>query len=77
MQLAEVIETAQRRQRLPRPELRRLIREQARLSQSDFAQLLGCSPATVSRYETGARMPTGRRLDRYVELLGALTAVAR
>jgi len=62
------------RRRLPEPAVRRLLRERARLSQGDLAEVMGVDRATVSRWETGVRTPAGNTLTTYVELLDRLAA---
>lgn len=61
-----------RRKTLPDPDLRRLIRVRAGLSQEELAQLIGTSRAAVSRWETGARVPRNPHLDRYAAVLDRL-----
>ncbi len=73
MELTALIETAKRRRRLPSPELRKLIREEARVSQEELAETLGVRRATVSRWESGARTPTGPLFDAYLEALSRLS----
>ncbi len=48
------------------------IRERARVSQSDIARELGVWPATVSRWEAGDRVPTGRAAAAYLRVLRRL-----
>ena len=40
--------------------------------QTHIAETLGVAPATVSRWETGARQPNDRVLLDYLDLLAAL-----
>lgn len=40
-----------------------------RLKQSDVAELLGCTQARVSEYESGNIMPSRRTVSRYINLL--------
>jgi DNA-binding XRE family transcriptional regulator len=76
MDIVALVETARRRQRLPRPELRRLIREEAHVSQEELAASLGVRRATISRWESGSRTPTGSLLDAYIQALARLSEVA-
>ncbi len=48
---------ARRKHALPPPPLRRLLREQAGLTQAEIAQVLGVGRPTVTRYESGVRDP--------------------
>jgi DNA-binding transcriptional regulator YiaG len=64
--LQEAIERAQHRRSLPSPVECRLLRLRAGLSQSEIAESIGTTAATVSRYETGHRCPRGPILDRYI-----------
>ena len=49
----------------------RQARERARLSQVEVAHALGVVPATVSRWESGQRVPETRHALAYDELLQA------
>ena len=68
----EVIKRSRRRRRLPTPDVRRLLRQQARLSQEDIAVAMGVSRAAVVRWERGERTPRQPHYDAYVELLDQL-----
>ncbi len=57
---------------LPEPRIRRVLREAGRLTQRDLAELLGVDRASVARYESGARSPSGVVLVRYARLLEEL-----
>jgi DNA-binding transcriptional regulator YiaG len=57
---------------LPGPAMRRGIREDAGLSQEDFARRLRRDRASISRWETGTRRPRGEDLVAYVDLLRSL-----
>ena len=67
-----VVKKAQRRMDLPAPAVRRLIRQQARLTQENVAEALGSDRASVSRWESGERSPRGEMLDAYATLLERL-----
>ena len=70
--LEELLERKQLRTRLPSPTVRRALREDVGLSQLDIADLVGATPAAVSRWEAGLREPTGERLERYLDVLERL-----
>lgn len=74
--LDRLLREANARQQLPDPKIRRWLREQARLSQRDVAEVLGVTRACVTRWETGAREPRGELLLRYAKLLQRLSAEA-
>lgn len=57
---------------LPPPEMCRLLRKSAGLSQGDIAQACGVTQSAVALWEQGSRKPTGRRLAAYVEALRAM-----
>ena len=67
---------ARAREALPAPELRRLVRERAGISQSHVGTALGVDRASVSRYEAGLRTPRGEVLLGYCALLDRLAASA-
>jgi DNA-binding transcriptional regulator YiaG len=75
MELGTLVETAQRRRRLPRPEVRRLVREEACVPQRELAAVLGVSRPTATRWENGRRTPHGPLLDRYLAALARLAEV--
>ena len=50
----------------------REIREDARLSLSDIARSVGAHCSTVSRWESGQRLPRGEAALRYAALLERL-----
>ena len=66
---------SRRRERLPSPQIRRHVREQAGLTQQEVADFLRVSRPAVNRYERGTREPRGRVRDEYHVLLERLTAV--
>ena len=74
--LNEAIKSAQDRRRLPEPAVRRMIREQAGISQADVAQAIGVGRAAVARWEAGTRTPRRGVLHRYLEVLDQLMAEA-
>lgn len=63
-----------RRRRLPDPEMRRLLRLKAGLSQAEIAAAIGVERPTVSRWESGVRSPRGRHAEAYAALLRGLAA---
>ena len=72
MDVKQLIENSRRRKMLVPPELRRSIRQRARLSQGEIAQVLGIDRASVSRWESGQRTPRGLLAENYIKLLDAL-----
>lgn len=72
--LDQLVARARTRRRLPPPEVRRLIRERARVSQEELAQALEVSRTALTRWEGGTRCPQGANLDRYLEALDRLMA---
>ena len=64
-----LITKSRRRRHLPPPELRYLIRRRAELTQGDLAEAFQVSRPTISRWETGARTPSGKHLTVYAALL--------
>ncbi len=68
----QLISRARVRSALPTPPVRRLIREQSSLTQSDVARVLGVDRASVSRWESGEQFPRGSVREAYVQLLDRL-----
>lgn len=68
----DIIRKAQKRNSMPAPVTRRLLREQAQLRQGDIAAVLGVDRATISRWESGETAPRGETLDAYIALLDRL-----
>ncbi|MFD5370789.1 helix-turn-helix transcriptional regulator [Streptomyces sp. NPDC127103] len=60
------------KRRLPAPEICRVVREAAGVSTADVAEALGVSRQTISNWETGRRVPRGRLLVGYLEVLDLL-----
>jgi DNA-binding transcriptional regulator YiaG len=60
------------KRRLPPPDERRRLRENAGFSVRSFANALGISPSTLARWEIGEREPRGPMLFIYVDGLRAL-----
>ncbi|WP_058041282.1 helix-turn-helix domain-containing protein [Streptomyces roseifaciens] len=58
---------------LPAPQVRRELRERARLSKAQVARALGVSPSTVAGWESG-RDPAGEIRTKYAYLLDGLAA---
>ncbi|MDP9091845.1 MAG: helix-turn-helix domain-containing protein [Actinomycetota bacterium] len=71
-----ILELAQARAALPRPEQCRAIRRGAGLSLGDLAEALSTNPITVSRWERGARRPSKRFIVAYVGLLADLSRMS-
>ncbi|MFB7915684.1 helix-turn-helix domain-containing protein [Streptomyces sp. NPDC056061] len=59
--------------RLPAADMRRALRERARLSRAQVARALGVGPSTVAGWESG-RDPSGETRARYAYLLDGLSA---
>lgn len=72
----ELLKDARRRQSLPPPPVRRLLRERAGLSQAEVAAVLGVGRTAVTRWETGARHPRRPSRVAYIELLERLASGA-
>jgi DNA-binding transcriptional regulator YiaG len=70
--LTALLATARSRRSLPVPRVRRMLRENAGLSQRDIAEVLAVTESAVSRWESGKRTPTGQRLGDYAVLLATL-----
>jgi Helix-turn-helix len=51
---------ARKRRSIPAPDVRRLLRINAGLTQDDVAEIVGTGRPTVTRWESGARKPQGR-----------------
>jgi transcriptional regulator with XRE-family HTH domain len=60
---------------LPTPALRRLLREDADLTQQDLADIVGVQRASIARYELSLREPRGEVRERYAEILRGLQRV--
>src|SRR5215210_2934734 len=67
---------AQADKALPEPALRRRLREEAGITQTDLATAIGVSRVTISRYESGRRRPRGKALLDYISLLSSLNPSA-
>jgi transcriptional regulator with XRE-family HTH domain len=76
MKAADTLEQALARERLrrrvPGPEVRRLLRESAGVSQAALARTLGVDRASISRWESGDRFPGPDLIPRYLEALDRL-----
>jgi predicted transcriptional regulator len=75
--IEHLLADARRRGSLPPPPLRRLLREQAGLTQLEVAFVLGVGRPAVTRYESGARSPRGDVRLGYVDLLERLAGEQR
>ena len=73
--LDEITRIARARLTLPEPPERRAIRERVGLAQSDLAGALGVTGPTLSRWETGERVPSRQLLVGYARLLTRLSAL--
>ena len=65
-----------RKRRLPNPTIRRMLREEAGLTQQDIAETVGVKRSAVSRWEAGTRSPRSPAADRYADVLRGLAAAA-
>jgi len=74
--VAALLQRVARQRRMPPPTARRLLREQARLSQRDVAAVLGVSAVAVSHWERGTRQPRPEHHAAYQALLDKLASVA-
>ena len=54
----------------------REIRERAGISAPQLARKLDVAPSTVTRWETGVRMPRGANARRYARILRQIAAAA-
>lgn len=63
-----------RRRLRAEPSWARMVRQRAGLTQDEIAGLLGVDRSTVSRWETGQRVPRSEALDRYANILRRLEA---
>jgi transcriptional regulator with XRE-family HTH domain len=70
------LETARKRARakaaLPVPRRAKALRVAAGVTVAEMADLVGVSPKTIEWWEAAKRRPTGIRVVRYAEVLGAL-----
>ena len=70
--LTLALDRARTRRRFPPPAARRRLRLRAGVTLAVIARTVGVSGATVSRWETGHREPTGAHLEVYAEVLARL-----
>ena len=70
--LDQLLAEARIRKSLPDPQIRRLLRERAGLTQDEVAQALGVNRVAVTRYEGGTRSPRGHLRTEYARLLEQL-----
>lgn len=68
----DLVAEAKRRAPLPPVSARKSIRLEAGLSQSEVAEVCGVDRATISRWESGERVPHGVPRGRYAQLLRRL-----
>lgn len=61
-----------RRRLRTEPEMGRILRKRAGLSQQEVAALVGVKRSAVARWERGTRVPRASVLERYVALLARL-----
>ncbi len=72
LDLARALDRERVRRRLPSPTARRRLRLRAGISLAVIAREIGVTPASVSRWESGAREPAACHLDGYVAVLDRL-----
>lgn len=72
-----ILDLAEARAALPKPERCRSIRLDAALSLLEVAAELGTNPITVSRWERGERHPSKRYVVAYARLLADLAAMTQ
>ncbi len=72
--LTAAVAAARLRRGLPDPELRRIIRRRAGLSQAEVGAAVGVDGPTVCRWELGTRSPRQPAADRYADLLARLAS---
>lgn len=72
MVTVELLRRGRLRRSLPSPDIARELRRRAGLTLEDVAAELAVSRSTVSRWETGARRPSGERVIAYAALLKTL-----
>lgn len=77
MTIDDALAQARARRRLPEPAQRRARRMLAGVSQQAVADAVGTTVATVSRWESGQRMPRGEHLRSYAAVLDRLANEAR
>lgn len=70
--LETLLERVRDLKRLPEPEVRRFLREQAGLSYREIAEALGVSHTAVRHWERGERTPSGDHLHGYASLIEQL-----
>ncbi len=75
LSLVQLLERKTAIRRLPDPEVRRLLRIRAGITQAELAAALDVSRPAVCRWERGQRSPTGERLEAYLEALERLARV--
>lgn len=71
-----LVEEALQAKRLPDPDMARMIRIKAGVSQGRMAQELNVHRMTICRWESGARRPRGTARLRYAAILEQLREVA-
>jgi DNA-binding transcriptional regulator YiaG len=71
-----LVDEVRQAKRLPDPDMARMIRIKAGVSQGRMAREINVHRMTIARWESGARRPRGAARSRYVELLEQLREVA-
>ena len=70
--LDQLLAESRTRRQLPQPQIRRLLRTRAGLSQEAVASVLGIDRAALSRWESGQRTPRGQLCRDYAAVLERL-----
>lgn len=71
-----LIEELRTRRELPPPEVARMIREAAGVSQRRLGQELGVTKETIARWESGTHRPRASRVSAYARLLRDIEAAS-
>lgn len=71
-----LVDEVRQAKKLPAPDMARLIRINAGVSQGRMAQEINVHRMTIARWESGARRPRGTARARYAALLEQLLEAA-
>jgi transcriptional regulator with XRE-family HTH domain len=67
--MSQLAQEVANRRRLPPPAIASAIRREAGVTQERLARELGVSRVSISRWESGSRVPSGENRNRYADLL--------
>ena len=70
--LDQLLAESRTRRQLPEPQVRRMLRARAGLSQESVASVLGINRAALARWELGQRTPRGQLCRDYAAVLERL-----